>query len=74
MKNKTLSEKRMKVINLDGKTNEYLNVYWEEDVKQTFKEILDEIEKRKGYSSDIDNELEELKQIIKQKAGEMLIK
>ena len=31
-------------------------------------EVLKEIEKKKGYSSDIDNEMNELIQVIKQKA------
>ena len=69
-KEKTLSEKR-----IEYPTN-FLRgfVYYEEDVKQFIKEILDEIDKKDYHDiPELTINISDVKQIIKEKAGKELI-
>ncbi len=72
MKKETLSEKRVRILDIKN----VRGLYYEEDVKQFIKEILEEIDNAKAEVSDEQTKavLDVLKQEIRQKIGEELLK
>ena len=68
---KTLSEKGFEI---DPNSPNYNTAYYEEDVKEFIKEILDEIDKKDYHDiPELTINISDVKQIIKQKAGKELI-